>query len=154
MLIRFALQPSGMKIRVFLVVLATTFACITAKSRGHFIIMTRWVPFFMSFSDEGVVSCQLKLKNLWQGIRISFGIRKIFAFGIRNTAQGIRNPTNDWNSDPSSTDKESWIQYLVSGIQGVESRITKGLLDSPTWGDLFPVVISSLDYVIPAIFRG
>ena len=78
----------------------------------------------------------------------------IVAFGIRNTAQGIHNPTNDWNSDPSSTDKESWIQYLVSGIQGVESRITKGLLDSPTWGDLFPVVISSLDYVIPAIFRG
>ena len=36
MLIRFALQPSGMKIRVFLVVLATTFACITAKSRGPF----------------------------------------------------------------------------------------------------------------------
>ena len=36
MLIRFALQPSGMKIRVFLVVLATTFACINAKSLGPF----------------------------------------------------------------------------------------------------------------------
>ena len=37
MLIRFALQPSGMKIRAFLlVVLATTFAYITAKSRGPF----------------------------------------------------------------------------------------------------------------------
>ena len=44
------------------------------------------------------------------------------------------NPTNDWNPDPSSTDKESWIQYLVSGIQGVESRITKSLLDSPNMG--------------------
>ena len=31
----------------------------------------------------------------------------IVAFGIRNKAQGIHNPTNDWNSDPSSTDKES-----------------------------------------------
>ena len=36
MLIRFALQPSGMKIKVFLVVLAITFVCITAKSRGPF----------------------------------------------------------------------------------------------------------------------
>ena len=31
----------------------------------------------------------------------------IVASGIRNTAQGIRNHTNDWNPDPSSTDKES-----------------------------------------------
>ena len=30
---------------------------------------------------------------------------------------GIRNPTYDWN--PSSTDKESGIQYLESGIHGV-----------------------------------
>ena len=29
----------------------------------------------------------------------------ILGFGIRNTAQGIRNPTNDWNQNPSSNDK-------------------------------------------------
>ena len=27
------------------------------------------------------------------------GIREIFACGIRNTAQGIRNPTKDWNPE-------------------------------------------------------
>ena len=39
---------------------------------------------------------------------------------VQNTAQGIRIPHN-WNL--SSTDKESRIQYLGSGIHGVESRI-------------------------------
>ena len=82
--------------------------------------------------------------RLWWSWRLESGIQ----------LKKSLNPINDWNSDPSSTDKEFWIQYLVSGIQGVESRITKGLLDSPTWGELFPVVISSLDSVIPVIFRG
>ena len=43
-------------------------------------------------------------------------------FGIRNTAQGIRNPTKDWN--PSSTDKD-WNpgQFLQLGVHSVESRI-------------------------------
>ena len=41
-----------------------------------------------------------------------FWKRGNFCIGIRNTAEGLRNPTNDWN--PSSTDKESWIQYLES----------------------------------------
>ena len=39
----------------------------------------------------------------------------ILGFGIRNVAQGIRNP--------SSTDKEFGIQWLESGIHGVEFRI-------------------------------
>ena len=34
-----------------------------------------------------------------------FQNQRIFALEPGNTAQGIRNPTNDWN--PSSTDKES-----------------------------------------------
>ena len=36
-------------------------------------------------------------------------------FGIRNTAQGIRNPTKDWN--PRSTDKD-WYpgQFLQFGV--------------------------------------
>ena len=38
---------------------------------------------------------------------------RILGFGIRNTAQGIRNPT----------DKESGIQYFESEIHGAESRI-------------------------------
>ena len=42
----------------------------------------------------------------------------ILGFGIRYTAQGIRNPTDD-----CTTDKESAIQYLESGMHGVECRI-------------------------------
>ena len=37
----------------------------------------------------------------------------ILGFGIRNTAQGVRNPTNDLESE---------IQLLVSRIHGIESR--------------------------------
>ena len=38
----------------------------------------------------------------------------ILGFGIRNSAQGIRNPSNDSNPE---------IQYLESWIHSVESRI-------------------------------
>ena len=47
----------------------------------------------------------------------------ILGFGIRDRAQGIQNPVNDTIRNPNSTDKESWIQYLKSGILGLESRI-------------------------------
>ena len=38
----------------------------------------------------------------------------ILGFGIRNTAKGIQNSIKDWIGirNPSSTDKESEIQYL------------------------------------------
>ena len=51
---------------------------------------------------------------------------EILGFGKRNTAQGIRNPLMIaiGNPLPTSTDKESGIQFLESGIQGVESRIS------------------------------
>ena len=39
-------------------------------------------------------------------------------FGIRNSAQGIRNSASDWNP-------ESGIQYLKSEILSVESRIQR-----------------------------
>ena len=50
----------------------------------------------------------------------------ILDFGIRNTAQGILNSTNDWN--PESKFHRSRIQYLESGIQGLESRIEDSLV--------------------------
>ena len=46
------------------------------------------------------------------------GGSEILGFGIWNTAQGIRNPTYDWN--PVT---KTGIQYLESRIHGVESRI-------------------------------
>ena len=51
--------------------------------------------------------------------------RKIFllesgmlGFGIRNTGQGVRSPSNDWNPE-----SKNGIKYLNSGIHGVECRI-------------------------------
>ena len=51
----------------------------------------------------------------------------ILGFGIRNTAQGIRNPTKDWNPIQGSS-RKNWnqvpgIRCLESGIHGLESRI-------------------------------
>ena len=47
----------------------------------------------------------------------------ILVFGIRNTAQGLRNPFNDYIKNSSSTDKELEIKYPNYGIQDVKSRI-------------------------------
>jgi len=47
----------------------------------------------------------------------------ILGFGIRNTAQGPRNPFNDYIKNPSSTDKKFGIKYPDYGIQDVEPRI-------------------------------
>ena len=47
---------------------------------------------------------------------------------------GIRNPELCTVLNPSSTDKESAVHYLESGIHSVESRI-QDLLDHITWGD-------------------
>ena len=55
-------------------------------------------------------------------------------FGIRNTAHGIRNPTNDWN--PES--KFHW-QRLESSTWNLESTTwnpeSKTVLDSLPWGE-------------------
>ena len=65
-----------------------------------------------------------KFLNMESGIPLKIGIQNPTdkhwnsVPGIRNTAQGIRNPTKDWN--PES--KFHW-QCLESGIHGVESRI-------------------------------
>ena len=68
-------------------------------------------PFFFSLRFlAGVVSVQacvtLGLKDLCHEIyqnsnSVSAHVREsgILGFGIRNTAQGIRNPTNDWNPE-------------------------------------------------------
>ena len=57
---------------------------------------------------------------------VRFGIRNIFTcgwsgilgFGIRNTGQGIRNPTSDWNPESSASEIQnprlSWIPALLS----------------------------------------
>ena len=57
------------------------------------------------------------------------GIRKIFACGIRNTAQGTRNPTNDCNLE----------DFPVPLIRNPKSTAwnpeSKTVLDSLIWGN-------------------
>ena len=49
------------------------------------------------------------------GIHQTFAVKSlILGFEMWNTAHRIQNPPNNWNMDPSSTDKESKIQYLES----------------------------------------
>ena len=43
--------------------------------------------------------------------------------GFRNSAPGIRNPEAVGIRNPSSTDKQSGIQYVDSRIHSVESKI-------------------------------
>ena len=43
---------------------------------------------------------------------------EMLGFGIRNTGQGVRSPSNDWNPE-----SKTGIKYLKSGIHGVEARI-------------------------------
>ena len=62
---------------------------------------------------------------------------EILRSGIRNTAQGIRNPTNDWTSES----KFHWqrIQNPVSGIRNRKRGIQNPrlVLDSITRGNVF-----------------
>ena len=70
----------------------------------------------------------------------------ILSFGMRNIAEGIQNSTNDWNSgvqNPSST-KKNGINYLESGIQGVESRIQDCLNWIPLHGQIWMLYFVSL----------
>ena len=48
-------------------------------------------------------------------------------FGVRNTAQGIRNPSKDWNAESKFHRQRLESSTWESGIHGVESRIQ----DSP-----------------------
>ena len=47
----------------------------------------------------------------------------ILGFGIRNTAQRIRNPSNDWNPESKFQWQEPGTWWLESGIYGVGYRI-------------------------------
>ena len=72
--------------------------------------------------------------TLCKGIRISESRREMYACGIRNPRLWnpdycSRNPTNDWNPESRIQVplKKTGIQYLQSGIHGVESRIQECL---------------------------
>ena len=63
-----------------------------------------------------------------------FEIREIFACGIRNTAQGVWNPTNDLNPESKfPLTKTFWNPIFGSGIHSVKSRI-QDCLGFPSMG--------------------
>ena len=78
----------------------------------------------------------------YQGIRIPESRKillikfEILGFGIRSTAQGIRNPTDIWNPE-----FKFYGQILESSTWSPESTRwnpeSKTVLDSLTWGDSF-----------------
>ena len=65
-------------------------------------------------------------------------------FGIRNTAQGIRNPTDDWNRNPSSTDKNwNWVPGIRNPLS-VESTV-QDCLGFPHMGRNFTSQAASIN---------
>ena len=67
------------------------------------------------------------------------GFRENFACGIRNTAQVIRNPTKDWNSESRIQVPLTGRLEQVPGIwnprRGIQS-LSRTVLDSLPWGDM------------------
>ena len=76
----------------------------------------------------------------------------LLGFGIRNTAQGIRNPTDDWEAES----KFHW-QRLESSTWNLEStaRIpeSKTVLDSHTWGEWMEVNLKYVEFQNYAILK-
>ena len=80
-----------------------------------------WEPYRL-----GLLAPYKGIRNLESGIRQFYLVPveyRILGLSIRNGGQGIRNPTKDWNPEFKFHWQRSGIQYLESGIHGVESRI-------------------------------
>ena len=109
-------------------------------STNHFqtllILRLSFQPCWRSFATWS----QKKVEKTMEGsilhcVRDS-GIQENIACGIRNTAQGIWNPTKEWN-----TESKFYWQRLQSSNWNPESMAwnpeCKTVLDSLIWGDLF-----------------
>ena len=62
-------------------------------SKGHIVSSTLWDI------TQNIATCE---EGIWISKSLKSGIQ---GFGIRNTAEGFLNPTNDWNQNPRFTDK-------------------------------------------------
>ena len=62
-------------------------------SKGHIVGPTLWDI------TQNIAPCE---EGIWISESVKSGIQ---GFGIRNTAEGFLNPTNDWNQNSRSTDK-------------------------------------------------
>ena len=90
---------------------------------------------FVSTSRHVISSIFVLCKGIWIPWSDNFLLVEsgILGFGIQNTAQGILNLLTIGIQNPRTTDKESRIQYLESGIQGMESRIQDCLGFAQMW---------------------
>ena len=93
---------------------------------------------FVSCKGIRIPECKKFLlveSRIWENLLVESGI---LGFGIRNTAQGIRNPANFGIRNPISIDKD-W--NAVIGIWnpqcGIQNPESKTVLDSLTWGKSF-----------------
>ena len=101
-------------------------------SKGHIVGSTLWDI------TQNIAPCE---EGIWISESVKSGIQ---GFGIRNTAKGFLNPTNDWNQNPRSTDQGrnrvpgirnprcgihnsrlSWISSLLGEKKNQGSRISK-----------------------------
>ena len=62
----------------------------------------------------------------------------VLGFGIRNTAKGIWNPTNDWTSESTFPEVHEF-QW-----QRLESKVWNPVQDSLTWGQTTAVTETEL----------
>ena len=114
-------------------------------SKGHIVSSTLWDI------TQNIATCE---EGIWISKSLKSGIQ---GFGIRNTAEGFLNPTNDWNQNPRFTDKGrnqvpgirnprcgihssrlSWIFLLwakkkKTRIQNIQSKITAIDLGGQRW---------------------
>ena len=89
------------------------------------------IPLFITQRD--FVPCKgFRIPESRKFLRVEFAI---LDSGIRNTAVGIWNPTDNWNPESKFHWKRSGIQSLESGIHGVGSRIQDCLGSLYIWGE-------------------
>ena len=97
-------------------------------------------PQFKISNSPHVTECELR--NLGKILLVESRIR---SFEIQNTAQGIRNPTNDWNTESNFP----W-QRLGSNTCKPASRAwnskSKTVLDSLIWGEVTNTMIEKIKW--------
>ena len=82
-------------------------------SKGHIVSSTLWDI------TQNIATCE---EGIWISKSLKSGIQ---GFGIRNTAEGFLNPTNDWNQNPRSTDKgRNSFEKYPCGLQLTENILT------------------------------
>ena len=105
-------------------------------SKGHIVSSTLWDI------TQNITPCE---EGIWISESLKSGIQ---GFGIRNTAEGFLNPTNDWNQNPRFTDKGR------NQVPGIRNPRFKTVLDFLTLGEKKKTRIQNIQSKITAIDLG